>query len=260
MTAILRLESGSLVRSSLVLAGLFALLSAFFFAAFPGFAAEAELIEEAFPAFLIGLLGFEEIHTIEGFLAGYIYPLVWLVFGGIYFAYVSAGMIAEDIATRRMDLTLSNPVSRESVLVEKIGALWVPLVVLNVGLFAVVVAGVTLLDETVDLADLAMVHLLSIPYLLVCAGLGIVLSVVLERVETAQAIASGLVFVLWLAEGVGGLDDGYEWVGAVAPSRYVDPSAILVRGEYAFADAGVLFVAFLVLLAVAVAIFTRRDI
>ncbi|ARS90657.1 ABC transporter permease [Natrarchaeobaculum aegyptiacum] len=258
-TALLRLESRGYFRSSLVLVALFAIVGVFLFAAFPGFADEAELIEEAFPPFLAGLLGFEALHTIEGFVSGYVYPLLWIVFAGIYVAYLSAGTVVRDVRERRMDLTLSYPISRESVVLQKVAALWVPLVVLNVGLIAVVFAGVTVLGESIDPVALAMVHLLSIPYLLVCAGIGIVLSVTLDRIETAQVSALGLVFVLWLVEGLSEMDPDYEWLGVVAPSRYYDPSAILVHGEYAYADAGILLIAFLALLAVAIVIFTRRD-
>ncbi|GAB3019917.1 ABC transporter permease [Natronobiforma cellulositropha] len=260
MTAILRAESRQLVRSSLVLTGLLALLLAFVLAVFPGFAEEAALVEEAFPPVLLGLLGIEEIHTIEGFVGGYVFSIVWILFAGIYFAYVSAGMIVDDIRTRRMDLTLSSPVSRESVVLQKVAALWVPLVALHVGLFAVVAVGIRVIGESLDPVALAMAHLFLVPYLLVCAGIGIVLSVVLERVESAQAAALGLVFVLWLVDGLSHMDPDFEWVGAATPSRYVDPGAILVHGEYAFGDAGLLLVAFLALIVIALVVFVRRDI
>ncbi|MDQ2050466.1 ABC transporter permease subunit [Natronolimnohabitans sp. A-GB9] len=260
MTAILRAESRQLTRSSIVLTGLLGLLLAFVLAVFPGFAEEAELIEEAFPPVLLGLLGIEEIHTIEGFVGGYVFSIVWLLFAGIYFAYVSAGMIVDDIRTRRMDLLLSTPVSRESVVLQKVAALWVPLVALHVGLFAVLYVGIQVISETLDPATLVLAHLLTVPYLLVCAGIGIVLSVVLERVETAQAAAPALVFVLWLVDGLTHMDQDFEWIGAITPSRYFDPGAILVHEEYAFTDAGVLLAAFLVLLAIAIVVFVRRDI
>ncbi|MCU4925757.1 ABC transporter permease [Halobacteria archaeon AArc-dxtr1] len=260
MTAVLRLESRKLVQSALGLTGLFVLTGGFLFAAFPGFAEQAEVVEEAFPPALIGLLGIEEIHTIEGFTGGYVYTLLWIVFGGIYFAYVSAGMIVTDIEERRMDLTLSTPVSRESVVLQKVGALWLPLVVLNVGLGAIVSVSAIVLSEPIDPVSLAMVHLLSIPYLLVCAGMGLVLSVVFHRAETAQVTALGLVFVLWLVEGLSHMDPDYERVGDLTPSRYIDPAAILVHEEYAFGDAGILLATFLVLLGVATLVFVRRDI
>ncbi len=260
MTAILRMESRNQLRGSLILTGSFIFVSVFFLAVFPAMQEGAEAIEEAFPEYMMGLLGMEELHTMEGFLGGYVYPLIWIIFGGIYFAYVSAGMIAGDIRTRRMDLTLSNPVSRESVVLQKLASLWVPLVVLNVGLGLFLFAGMWVLDELVDPVVLVLVHLLSVPYFLVCAGIGIVLSVVVSRVESAQVTAIGLVFLLWLVEGLSDLDPDFEWIGAFTPHRYFDATAILVHEEFAFADAGILLAAFLVLVGTAAIIFIRRDI
>lgn len=260
MTAIIRIESRKRVRESVVLTAAFAVLAVFLFAAYPGIADEAELIEEAFPEMLIGLFGFEALHTIEGFVGSYAYPMILVLFTGIYFAYTSAGMIAGDVRERKMDLTLSNPVSRESVLVQKVGALWVPLVVLNGGVFVVVLAGALLVGESIDPVVLAMTHLLAVPYFLVCAGIGVLFSVFVERNETAEIAALGLVFVLWLVEGIAEMSPDFEVVGYLTPSRYYDPSTILVHEEYAFADAGVLFLTFLVLLGIATFVFIRRDI
>ncbi|MCU4743766.1 ABC transporter permease [Halobacteria archaeon AArc-m2/3/4] len=260
MTAILRNESGKLLRGTLTLTGLLVVLTAFFFVVFPSIQEEAELFEEVYPEYMLELLGIEELHTIEGFVGGYIFPFVWILLAGIYFAYISAGMISRDVRTRRLDLTLAGPVSRESVLLQKVAALWVPLVALNLGLATVLFVGATLLGESFDLVSLAMVHLLGTPYLLACAGIGIVLSVVVDRVETAQAVSLVLVFVLWLVDGLSSMSPDFEWVGDLTLSRYYDPSAILVHEEYAFVDAGLLLAVFLVLLGVAVLVFTRRDI
>ena len=260
MTAILRNESRRLQRGSVILTGALALTTAFFLAVFPAIREEAELIQEVYPEYMITLLGFEELHTIEGFAAGYVYPFVWIVFGGVYFAYVGGGMIAGDVRSRKMDLTLSNPVSRESVLAQKVAALWVPTVTLNTGVALVVFLGAIALGETFDPIGLAMVHLLSVPYLLVCAGIGLVLSVWIDRVGTAQVTALGLVFMLWLVDGISQMESEFEWIGYGTPSRYYDPTEILVHGEYALLDASLLLVGFLALFGVATIVFTRRDI
>ena len=260
MTAILRIESRKRVRGSVILVGVFALLAAMYFSMFPGIQEEMEMIADAFPPFMFDLFGLEALHTIEGFIAAEIYSFFWVLLVGIYFAFVAAGLISGDVRTRRMDLTLSNPVSRQSVVLQKIAGLWVPLLVLNVAIPIIVYVASVLIGETMNPVAIAMVHLLSIPYLLVCAGIGLVVSVSVDRVRTARAVAMGLVFVLWLVEGVSKLDPDYEWIGAIGPSRYFDEAAILVREEYAFLDAGILLVAFLALLGIAILRFIRRDI
>ncbi|RQH03182.1 ABC transporter permease [Natrarchaeobius oligotrophus] len=260
MTAVLRNESERLVRGSVVLTGVLVVLVAFLFVVFPSIQREAELFEEVYPTFVLDLLGIVELHTIEGFVGGYIFAFVWVLIAGIYFAYVSGGMVSRDVRTRRLDLTLASPVSRESVVFQKVAALWVPLVALNAGLLATVLVGVTLLGESIDPVSLAMVHLLGVPYLLVCAGIGIVLSVRIDRDETAQAAALVVTFVLWLVDGLSQMSPDFEWMGGFTPSRYYDPSAILVHREYALFDATILLAAFLALLGIAVVVFVRRDI
>ena len=260
MTAILHAEAKKLQQGALLVTGAMGLIVGFFLAVFPALREEADLIEEAYPDFMIDMLGFEQIHTIEGFSAGYIYPLVWTVFIGIYVAYISGGLIAGDIESRQMDLTLSTPVSRETVLAQKVAALWLPLALVNLGLMAVMYVGSILVGDRFELLDLLMVHLLSIPYLLVCAGIGLVLSVVIDRTGTAQMGALGIVFMLWLIDGLSLMEPEYEWIGDFTPSRYFDPNEILIRQEYSFLDASVLLAAFIVLVGVSVVLFVRRDI
>lgn len=256
---VLRLESRKLLRETTLLTAAFALLSVLFLVVFPSMAEEAELIEDAFPEQFTTLFGFEAMHTLEGFLGSYVFSFVWVVFFGVYCAYVGGGMIAPDVRDRRIDLTLSTPVSRESVLLQNVGAIWLPLVVLNVVLFVVLFGGSIVLDASIDPTVLAAAHILSIPYLLVCTSIGVVFSVVLDRPNSARMGALGVVFLLWLVDGISEMDDSFEWIGAFTPSRYYDPAAILIHEKYALGDTGVLLLATGGLLALATYRFTRRD-
>ncbi|MCU4751834.1 ABC transporter permease [Halobacteria archaeon AArc-curdl1] len=260
MTAILRVESRKRLRSVFILTGVFAVLAAFYFSVYPGFADDAEAIAEAFPEWMFEFFGIDALHTVEGFIAAEMYSFFWVVLIGVYFAYMGANMIAADVDSRRMDLTLSNPVSREGVVVQKVAALWVPLVVLNVGVALIVYVGSVAIGESMNPVAVAMVHVLGVPYLLVCAALGLVVSVLADRARRARTIALSLVVFLWLLEAVSTLNEDYEWVGAIAPTRYYDETAILVHEEYAFVDAAILLLAFVVLVGLAIALFVRRDI
>ena len=260
MTAILRAESRRRVRGPIYLLIVLWIFTALYFAMFPGFAEEAEDIADAFPEYMFELFGLEALHTIEGFIAAELYSFFWTLLVAIYFAYISAGMIAGDVETRKLDLTLSNPISRESVLLQKVASLWVPIVILNVGLAVPVYIGSVLIGEAMNPVAIAMVHLLSIPYLLVCAAIGILLSVAISHVRTARSAAFGLVILLWLVDAFSRLQEDFEWVGAFTPSRYWEEADILVHEEYAVVDAGILLVAFVVLIGIALIIFIRRDI
>ena len=260
MTAVLRAESRKRVRGTVVLVVVFALFSAMYFWMFPSIGADIEDLFEAFPDAFFDVFGIEALHTIEGFIAAELYSFFWVVLLGLYFAYLGAGSIASDIDSRRMDLLLASPVSRESILLQKVATLWVPLLVLNVTVPVIVYVGAAFIGEAFNPVALVMAHALSVPYLLVCAGVGLVLSVTLDRARTAKATALGAVFVLWLVDGVSNIDPEYEWVGRLTPSHYYDETAILVHEEYALVDAGMLCLVFLGLLGLALVGFARRDI
>lgn len=259
MTAIVRKEARGLLRGSALMAGLLAATTAFLLLVFPSIKAEAETVLEAYPPIMLNLLGIEELHTIEGFTAGYVIPFGLTLLGGVYLAYVASSMVVDDVRSRRMDLLLANPVSRESVVLQKFAALGVPIAALVGVVLLVVGAGSVAIGEPIDAGRLGVALAWAVPYLLVCGALGLLLSVALDRVNRAQAGAIGVVFVLYLLEGLAEMDPAYEVLGWFAPSRYYDPNAVLLRGDVAAVDVGLLIAAWVVVLGAAVVVFAGRD-
>ncbi|MFP4589980.1 MAG: ABC transporter permease [Halobacteriales archaeon] len=259
MTAIVRMEARGLARGSALMGGLLAATTAVLLLVFPNIKAEAETVIDAYPPFMITLLGIEELDTLEGFAAGYVIPFGVTLLGGVYLAYVASSMVVDDVRTRRMDLLLANPVSRESVVLQKFAALWVPTASLVGVVFVLVVGGAAAIGESIDLGRFLLALAWAVAYLLVCGAIGMLLSVALDRVNAAQAGAIGVVFVLYLLEGLSEMDPSYEVLGWIAPSRYYDPNAALLRGEVAVADVGVLLLGCLAILGASVVVFARRD-
>ncbi|QLK26797.1 ABC transporter permease [Natrinema zhouii] len=215
---------------------------------------------ESMPPALMDAFGIETMATIEGFLGSQIYNFVWLLALGLYFAYTAAGLVAKDVERERMDLLLSFPVSRSRLLVEKVASLLLPLVTLNVVIGVVTYVLVLAVGETIDPVNLALVHLLSIPYLLVCAGIGVVCSVLVDRTAVAERAAIGLVFALFLVESVVGGASDFEWIQYISPTYYYEPTPVLIDGTYNLANTGILLALFVVLLLVSQFLFRRRDI
>lgn len=261
MLEIVGYEAEKRLKGTFALAVGLAVLALFFIAFFPSFAdVDMDAYVEAFPPAFREAFGIEAIGTIEGFLAVEIYQFLWVLLLGLYVAYVGAGTIASDVERDRMDLLLSLPVSRTRVVGEKFLALAVPIVVLNVVVPVAVYGGVLAVGESVDAVDLAMVHALSVPYLLACAAIGLLLSTAFDRADIAQRVAIAAVFVLFLIDSISASAEDYEWIGRVSPTYYYDPTAILVEGSHDLVDGAVLLVAAVALVAIAVVRFRRADI
>lgn len=261
MLETLKYETGRRLRGTTILTVGVALYVAFIVWYFSLLDPSAfEEVLQSLPPAMSDAFGMQAIGTIEGFLGGQIYTFVWLLALGIYFAYTAAGLIASDIERDRMDLLLSFPVSRSQLLTEKFAALLLPILSLNVGVGIATYGLVLSIGETIDPTHLALAHLLSIPYLLVCAAIGLVLSVLVDRAAVAERAAIGLMFLLWLVESAVGAAEDFAWIQNLSPTHYYAPTPVLIDGSYELMDTGILIAAFLGLLVVSQVLFQRRDI
>lgn len=262
MFEIVRYEGRQKVRGSMLLTIGFVLISALYIGLFPSIeqsGVDFEAYMETLPEGFQSAFGAGSLNTMEGFLAIELYQFIWVLLFGIYAAYSAGGLIAGDVEDGRLDLLLATPVSRARVVLEKFASLFVPVLVPNLLLPFAIVVGVQLVGESLPVADLFAVHVLSIPYLLACAGVGLVLSVVTDRSNVAQRGAIVAVFMLFLVDAIAESAD-YEWLGAISPTRYYDPGEILVDGTYDLAGALILLAVTAGLVLFSVAYFQRRDV
>jgi len=256
-----RYEARQRVRGTLALAvllGAFALLIIYLFPTIAESSADIDALIESLPESFREGFGAETYTTIEGFVAAELYQTVWVLLLGLYVAYAAAGTLADDVESGRLYLVLAAPISRKRVAVEKFLSLGVPIVTLNLTMPLVVFGGSIAIDYPLDPYYLLVVHALSIPYLLVCGGIGLLLSVVLNRGDTAQRAAIALVFLLFLVDSVT-LGTDFEWLGTVSPTRYIDPTEVLLHETVDLADPLLLLVVATLLVVVSLVQFQRRD-
>jgi ABC-2 type transport system permease protein len=265
MLEITEYESERRVRGSLVVAVLLGVLSVLFVGLFPSIASSGVDLDaywESLPPAMkaaFGATGAIPLSTIEGFLAVELYQFFWVLMLGIYVAYLAGGLVAGDVERGRMDVLLAAPVSRRRVVVEKFLSLVPSVVVLNLVVGVLVYGAVVAVGESMPVADLAMAHLLSIPYLLACGAIGLLLSVLTDDADVAKRGGLGAIFGLFLLETISQSAD-VGWLGAISPTRYYDPTAILVTGEYDWAGAAILLGGTAALVAVSAWWFRRTDI
>lgn len=259
MLEIVRFQTRRRLKGTLGLTVAIGILVLFYIAMWPSMAdMDLDQLFEGFPDIFLDMFGILELSTIEGFLAAELYQFIWTVLLGLYFAYAAAGVIAGAFERNALDLSLSLPVTRTRLLLEEFISSVIPAVVLNAIVGAMIVVSLVAMDEWIDLADLVLVHAMSIPYFMVCIGIGFVLSVVFNRADTAQRLAIGIVFALWAVDSVSQTVD-QAWLGTLAPSRYYQPSEILVLGVVEWVDALVLLAMTAALLLAAIVLFRQKD-
>jgi len=256
-----RYEARRRVRGSLALAallGVFSLLIVYLYPSIAESSADIDALIEAFPESFRESLGVEAYSTIEGFVAAELYQFIWILLLGLYMAYAAGGAFAGDIESKRLYLVLATPVSRTRVAVEKTLALLTPLAVLNLVIPLVVFGGTVAIGYPVDPGYLLAVHVLSLPYHLVCLAIGVALSVTFSRSSIAQVSGIAIIFLLFLLDSVT-VGTDVEWLGDVSPTRYIDPTEILLHETIHLGDALLLLAVALLLLFLSVLRFQSRD-
>lgn len=217
-------------------------------------------IEALPPEIRTGFVGEASTYTtIEGFLSAEMYQFVILLVLGMYFAYAAASTIASEIDNDSIDILLVHPVSRTRLVIGKFFSLIPVMVAVNlVMLFGTWVA-VGFIGEEIDLVNLAAMHAMAVPYLLACAGLGLLASVYFDSPRRAQSAGAGGVFGMFLIHTVT-LDRDFEWLGDFTFARYYDAQEILVDAEYDWGGVAILIAAAVILVILSAEFFERKDI
>ncbi len=212
------------------------------------------------PPAMIAIFGdIQNFTTMEGYLGlelfGFFLPALTLGFGIAY----GGSVIGSEEDTGTLDLLLSYPISRRSVLTQKFGAIaafaLLVLVTSTVGLLL----GVAMVDSTIDVANLAAAVLNVGLLTLVFGTITLALTGVGLNRGAASGIAAGLAAITFLMNSLAPLADLPDAVRHVTPWYYYDASEVLISG-FVPANAAVLLVAIVILLAIGLVGFQRRDI
>lgn len=203
--------------------------------------------------------GVPSLLSAEGYLVSQFYQLGWVLLLGMYVAYSASKLVIGDVERKSLDILLAAPVSRRRVALEKFLSLVPTILVVNAVMPIAAYVGMSLIGAPVLAADIALLHAASILYLLACGALGFVLSVTVSKADTARTGALGLVFGLYMLDTLTTATE-YEWVGALSPTRHYLPGEVLINGTIDWWGQGALLAMTVVLVAVSVWWFERRDV
>ncbi len=222
-------------------------------------AALTEYMDNLPPA-MVALFGdIQEFATMEGYLGlelfGFFLPALTLGFGIAY----GGGVIGSEEDRGTLDLLLSYPISRRSVLTQKFGAIAVFALLVLVTSTLGLLLGVALVDATVDIGNLAAAVLNVGLLTLVFGTLALALTGVGLSRGAASGISAGLAAITFLMNGLAPLAGLPDAIRHITPWYYYDASEVLLTG-FVPANAAVLVVAIVTLLVIGLLGFQRRDI
>jgi len=155
---------------------------------------------------------------------------------------------------------MANPVSRKQIIIEKFLGI-VPLILIVNFATMLTVMGITIgINEKLDFGNLFITHLISVPYFMAIAAIGLLISVIIDEKMKASIIMIAIIVGMFIFESISLMIPDYEALGLISLTHYFDPSDTLIAGTVDGAGVVILIVVIIECLLFSMFIFERKDI
>lgn len=214
------------------------------------------------PPELISMLGLRIIgDTLAGYLAGYYYGFLIILFPMIYTIIVSNRVIAKHVDKGSMSYLLSTPNSRLRVVSTQAAYVLISLTAL-ITLIAVV-GGIiceSMFPGSLDIGQYALMNAGALLMFFAVSSICFFCSCFFNETKNSLAVGSGITIAFFLFQMIGNLGKDYAWIGKLSLFNIFDPAGIVAG------DAGSILISFaafaviaIVLYGAAMAVFKKKN-
>jgi ABC-2 type transport system permease protein len=250
-------------KTTIILTLLFMLIAVMYAGMFPAFKEPLKEMGEtglfdSFSSFL-GPATFD-MATYVGFLNLELYQIFWMIILGIIIGFIAASIVSKEIESKTIDILMSNPISRKQIVFEKFIGLIPMAIVINFGTMLAVVGVTVAIGEELDLGNLLLTHIASIPYFLAILGIAILISVIINEKMKASITFIALLMGMYVIETMSKTVSDYELLGVFSVTHYFVPYDTLKFGEFNVASSLVLICITTVCIVISMIFFEHKDI
>ncbi|HMK46440.1 MAG TPA: ABC transporter permease subunit [Methanocella sp.] len=200
-----------------------------------------------------------DLNTFDGYMTTKAMLMFGLIFGG-YIAWLAATFLSGEVEHNTIDLLLSLPVKRESlVLARYLSLLPVILLMLVAGL-AGVYFGIKMENIATDFQWYGWAMLYIGLFGLAFGAISLLISSVLSNGRQAALISIGLMFAMYFTETIGSVMPSVGIIRRLSLFHYVNYIGILGSHQLNQADAVILIVIAVVFLALTIFFYRYREI
>jgi len=248
-------------KISVILTLLFMIMSAMYAGMFPAFEDTlSKMVEEGMAENYSFLSGASDMASYVGFLNMELYQIFWILILGILIGFIAASIISKEVEGKTIDLLMSNPLSRKQIVFEKyIGLIPMILLVNFATMFTVCIVTIAI-NEELNFSYLFITHIVSIPYLLAVAAIGILFSVIIDEKMKASIITIAILIGMFIFESISLMIPDYENMGLISITHYYNPYDILKIGKIDVVGVIVLFAVLSSCLIAAMIYFEHKDV
>jgi ABC-2 type transport system permease protein len=206
------------------------------------------------------LRGFESMTSYPGFLNMELYQIFWILILGMLIGFLAASLLSKEIEGKTIDLLMSNPVSRKQIILEKYLGLIPFIIIINVATLLTVYGLTVAIGEQINLSYLTLTHIVSIPYFMAIAAIGLLISVIIDEKIKASIITIAIIIGMYIFESISLLIPEYKSMGYVSLTHYYNPADILLKGIVDMYGVIVLVIFIVICLIISMIYFDHKDI
>jgi beta-exotoxin I transport system permease protein len=213
----------------------------------------------SFPDAMVAMIGGIDMSTAAGFITGEVFSLVGPIAIIVLLASMGSRALAGEEEAHTMGLLMSNPLPRSRVVMEKTLAMTGHAVLFGLVTAFATWVGVLIsgLDE-VSIEGIVAVSIQLVLFGLVFGAVSLAVGAAFGRRRLANTVTTGVALLSWFMFSFLTLSDRTDFLASFSPFEWYLGGDPLLDGMD-WSGAGLLLLTFLVLVAVSMPLFNRRD-
>lgn len=148
--------------------------------------------------------------------------------GAFYAAFCAVGMLSKEEKDHTAEFLLTHPISRRQVVTEKLIAIVLQIVAMNLIIFALSVFSIAMVGEDIPWKELNLIHLAYFLLQLELAGICFGVSAFLRK--GGMGIGLGLAILMYFLNLIANISDSAEFLKFITPFGYCEGADIVADG------------------------------
>lgn len=215
---------------------------------------------KSYPEALLEAINYTDIATPEGYLTATVYGLIVAVLLIVFAVAAGARIVAGEEEAGILDLTLAQPISRSSVLLQRFAAFVAGVaVIVTVFWLAMLAVSVPGQFDQIPAGRFAAMHLHLALFAVLFGSISFAVGAATGRRAWALAVGAAVGVVAYASSGILPQVDGLAWTRDVSAFTWLNGSEPL-RNGVDLGHVGIMLGLVLVFVAVGVLAFRRRDV
>lgn len=149
--------------------------------------------------------------------------------GAFYAAICAAGILSKEEKDKTAEFLLSHPVSRTSILTQKLIAVVVQITVMNLVVYLLSVGSMAVIGETIPWKEINLMHLAYYFLQLELGGICFGISAFLRKGSLGAGL--GVAVMLYFANLISNMTEVAEFLKFITPFAYCDGADIVTNGK-----------------------------